>query len=921
MIPLGTRTLRALIASTCAFAVVLLVALSADASAAETTGYGELTRFGLPASGGRQGEAKANELSEARTISIGVDPAEENSVFVLEERKEPELKEEAKQSTRFFRLKKFTASVSKGKTTYSEAASQTFEETSPHLLATDLYAKQPVVNGLAVDAKSGRLFLLTSDLRAEADTIDKTEGEGGEEAVNVASTLYAFKTAELAPAGETHLEPQSDTPGVALLDPQGITVDPVSEEVIVLAHVDQAGTSNDSLEAASDHFVLQRIKPGAGPTATYVDETNAFKKKIEEKFILSPTSPILVPGSKEGEEHLMVDWDFGLVEVPYPCTKENSTTKACEAHAFGSTAPKTLALSTPFPGGGSSGENEQEGLLAGAQLPIDPEATETHFPFGGRLSASPEGTVFGPTDVKDESVGLGFEAREGVVAMSGATGELIGWTGGAISEGKTAKENACVVEPVSRGLHEQIAAGSGGDVFVLAPEFLRQLEEEEVEIGEEEIENPPGSEEFETIILYETQFNPIEGRTKNVPAVIEFGPGGTGCEEGGAEGVEDEVNGVTKREEAPPGTEITFTSRLKQADATKVDWTFEVEGKPETKKTITKSAAELHVKTSPAIYKRPSVTVALAALGKYKVSEKVYTDDLANSSQSEFSGGDLVSPSFTLTLGHKLEITPGKPVGNFTASEAEAGQPVNFEGKVTDPNGSEGQPLQYTWSFGDGTTSGPSTSAKTSHTYSEAKSYTVKLTVEDKLKKSEVFTKTVTVKPKQGPTGPTGGTGTTGTTGPTGTTNETSGCSGACGVTGSTGASGSTGGTGSTGGVLSYSASYSASSTVSKSGTVTFTVNCSGQSSCDGTITLKTLKAYATKKGKKKAIVTLGSGSFKVAGGAKSVVTVHLSSSARALLAKYHTLSARATVAATDSSGHSHPTTTSVTLKLPKSKH
>ena len=268
-----------------------------------------------------------------------------------------------------------------------------------------------------------------------------------------------------------------------------------------------------------------------------------------------------------------------------------------------------------------------------------------------------------------------------------------------------------------------------------------------------------------------------------------------------------------------------------------------------------------------------------------------------------------------MTLGHKLEITPGKPVGNFTASEPEVGQPVNFEGKVTDPNGSEGQPLQYTWSFGDGTTSGPSTSAKTSHAYSEAKSYTVKLTVEDKLKKSEVFTKTVTVKPKQGPTGPTGSTGTTGTTG---TTNETSGCSGACGVTGSTGASGSTG---STGGVLSYSASYSASSTVSKSGTVTFTVNCSGQSSCDGTITLKTLKAYATKKGKKKAIVTLGSGSFKVAGGAKGVVTVHLSSSARALLAKYHTLSTRATVAATDSSGHSHPTTTSVTLKLPKSKH
>ena len=74
------------------------MALSADASAAEATGYGEITRFGLPASGGAQGNPKANELSEARTISIGVDPAEENSVFVLEERKEPELKEEERES-------------------------------------------------------------------------------------------------------------------------------------------------------------------------------------------------------------------------------------------------------------------------------------------------------------------------------------------------------------------------------------------------------------------------------------------------------------------------------------------------------------------------------------------------------------------------------------------------------------------------------------------------------------------------------------------------------------------------------------------------------------------------------------------------------------------------------------------------------
>ena len=121
--------------------------------------------------------------------------------------------------------------------------------------------------------------------------------------------------------------------------------------------------------------------------------------------------------------------------------------------------------------------------------------------------------------------------------------------------------------------------------------------------------------------------------------------------------------------------------------------------------------------------------------------------------------------------------------------------------------------------------------------------------------------------------------------------------------------------------MLSYAASFSPSSTVSKSGSVTVTVNCSGQSTCDGTITLKTVKAYAAKKGKHKAIVTLGSASFKVAGGAKGVVTLHLSSLGRALLAKYHQLSAHAMIAATDAAGHSHPTSANVTLKPAKSKH
>ena len=266
------------------------------------------------------------------------------------------------------------------------------------------------------------------------------------------------------------------------------------------------------------------------------------------------------------------------------------------------------------------------------------------------------------------------------------------------------------------------------------------------------------------------------------------------------------------------------------------------------------------------------------------MSEKVYTDDLANASQSEFSGGQLVSPSFTLELKHKLEITPGKPVGTFTVAPGtpEAGVAANFEAKVSDPNGTEGQPLKYTWNFGDGTTSGPSTSANTTHTFSKAESVTVKLTVEDKLGKSEVFTKTVTVKPnetaKKKRSKRKEGKRRKRTERKTETERKTrterkAGTEGkrrsrtARGEGGNEGGKGNGNGGGpGNNGVLSYSASFSPSSTVSKSGTVSVTINCSGQSSCAGTIVLKSVKAYATKKGKHKSIVTLGSAELQSRG-------------------------------------------------------
>jgi hypothetical protein len=110
---------------------------------------------------------------------------------------------------------------------------------------------------------------------------------------------------------------------------------------------------------------------------------------------------------------------------------------------------------------------------------------------------------------------------------------------------------------------------------------------------------------------------------------------------------------------------------------------------------------------------------------------------------------------------------------------------------------------------------------------------------------------------------------------------------------------------------------------VSRTGTVTLKISCpAGETSCSGTITLRTLSAVIAGDGhtarQKPSVLTLATGSFTVAGGKVQTVTLHLSVKARALLARTHTLRARATLLAHDLQGASHTTLTIVTLRAPK---
>jgi PKD repeat protein len=107
---------------------------------------------------------------------------------------------------------------------------------------------------------------------------------------------------------------------------------------------------------------------------------------------------------------------------------------------------------------------------------------------------------------------------------------------------------------------------------------------------------------------------------------------------------------------------------------------------------------------------------------------------------------------------------------------------------------------------------------------------------------------------------------------------------------------------------------------VSPSGAVTLEISCPAtETSCAGTVTLRTLGAVIAAgtgaSSKKASILTLAAGTFTVAGGKVHAVTLHLSSRARSLLKRAHTMRIRVTLLAHDPLGADHTTRAIVTLR------
>jgi hypothetical protein len=94
---------------------------------------------------------------------------------------------------------------------------------------------------------------------------------------------------------------------------------------------------------------------------------------------------------------------------------------------------------------------------------------------------------------------------------------------------------------------------------------------------------------------------------------------------------------------------------------------------------------------------------------------------------------------------------------------------------------------------------------------------------------------------------------------------------------------------------------------------------------CEGTVTVRTLDAvFALSAGgpNGRAVVqTLASAPFTVAGGASKEVILRLSSKARALLARLHSVRVRVIVVAHDPAGGTHTGQAIITLRMASARH
>jgi PKD repeat protein len=495
---------------------------------------------------------------------------------------------------------------------------------------------------------------------------------------------------------------------------------------------------------------------------------------------------------------------------------------------------------------------------------------------GGGLSFAPEakgglgeGTIYARAQVFVGTIEEG-SYYPGVLAFAGADGSEIGWTGG-----QTKKAGTSCAIAVGGTTYPSVAAGNNRTVFM---------------------------------------FDPGKTSPFNAPRVVEFGPEGKGCPAAEASEPVATVNGqpLSPSEQVSPGTPVTFASTMTQANAVSVEWDF----------------GDGQTTTSPDQYQHTEVTHKFVRGGELTVTETIHTDDLATPTlvrQAKISVSITASPPTAVLEGPSEVIlggggAPGRLVyleggGLGLEESAESGE-ATFDASASSASTATGPNRidAYHWVFGDGA-SETTASATTKHKYDKAGTYKVELTVTDTLgstsELSSLNVKVLEPAPKAPPVVEEPAAGTPSTP----STQTPTGPGGGPGSPTSVSPS-----------PVPVAGLASTSLVVGATGTVGLDVTCpSGESSCTGTIVLRTLGAVLATTGRgvgakkhKARVLTLATGRFTVTGGHTKSIKLRLSAGARTLLARLSQLRARATIAAHDPVGGSHTTQTTVTLRIRK---